>query len=79
VFADVPYSVWAGETFELKADLNSEYKEKRKDAIQRTIANMVSFIVASTSVIINLSSQSDGWKGNQLSEDDQSCICNVQI
>ncbi|KAI0742468.1 clathrin binding protein [Daedaleopsis nitida] len=29
-----------GENFELAADLNSEYKEKRKDAIKRVIANM---------------------------------------
>ncbi|KAJ3476998.1 hypothetical protein NLI96_g10766 [Meripilus lineatus] len=29
-----------GENFELSADLNSEYKEKRKDAIKRVIANM---------------------------------------
>ncbi|KZT05031.1 Adaptor protein complex beta subunit [Laetiporus sulphureus 93-53] len=29
-----------GENFELSADLNSEYKEKRKDAIKKVIANM---------------------------------------
>ncbi|KAI0321322.1 clathrin binding protein [Amylostereum chailletii] len=29
-----------GENFELRADLNSEYKDKRKDAIKRVIANM---------------------------------------
>ncbi|KAK7677182.1 hypothetical protein QCA50_019891 [Cerrena zonata] len=29
-----------GENFELSADLNSEYKDKRKDAIKRVIANM---------------------------------------
>ena len=29
-----------GEHFELSADLNSEYKDKRKDAIKRVIANM---------------------------------------
>ncbi|KIP06778.1 hypothetical protein PHLGIDRAFT_106633 [Phlebiopsis gigantea 11061_1 CR5-6] len=29
-----------GENFELAADLNSEYREKRKDAIKRVIANM---------------------------------------
>ncbi|KAI0819844.1 clathrin binding protein [Trametes gibbosa] len=29
-----------GENFELAADLNSEYKDKRKDAIKRVIANM---------------------------------------
>lgn len=29
-----------GENFELSADLNSEYREKRKDAIKRVIANM---------------------------------------
>ncbi|THH14370.1 hypothetical protein EW146_g5948 [Bondarzewia mesenterica] len=29
-----------GENFELRADLNSEYREKRKDAIKRVIANM---------------------------------------
>ncbi|CCL99815.1 uncharacterized protein FIBRA_01839 [Fibroporia radiculosa] len=29
-----------GENFELSADLNSEYREKRKDAIKKVIANM---------------------------------------
>ena len=29
-----------GENYELSADLNSEYREKRKDAIKRVIANM---------------------------------------
>ncbi|KAI5121474.1 hypothetical protein M0805_003930 [Coniferiporia weirii] len=29
-----------GENYELRADLNSEYREKRKDAIKRVIANM---------------------------------------
>lgn len=29
-----------GENFELRADLNSEYKDRRKDAIKRVIANM---------------------------------------
>ena len=29
-----------GENFELAADLNSEYRDKRKDAIKRVIANM---------------------------------------
>lgn len=29
-----------GENFELRADLNSEYREKRADAIKRVIANM---------------------------------------
>ncbi|KAJ3335783.1 AP-1 complex subunit beta-1 [Gonapodya sp. JEL0774] len=29
-----------GENFELKAELNSEYKDKRKDAVKRVIANM---------------------------------------
>ncbi|KAH9919055.1 adaptin N terminal region-domain-containing protein [Fomitopsis serialis] len=29
-----------GENYELSADLNSEYKEKRKDAIKKVIANM---------------------------------------
>ncbi|KAI3624924.1 APL2 [Malassezia furfur] len=29
-----------GETFELRADLNSEYRDKRKDGIKRVIANM---------------------------------------
>ncbi|WFD02430.1 beta-adaptin [Malassezia obtusa] len=29
-----------GETYELRADLNSEYREKRKDGIKRVIANM---------------------------------------
>ncbi|KAH8102685.1 adaptin N terminal region-domain-containing protein [Cristinia sonorae] len=29
-----------GENFELSADLNSEYRDKRKDAIKRVIANM---------------------------------------
>lgn len=30
----------SGENFELRADLNSEYREKRKDAIKKVIANM---------------------------------------
>ena len=30
----------AGENYELRADLNSEYRDKRKDAIKRVIANM---------------------------------------
>lgn len=30
----------AGENWELRADLNSEYRDKRKDAIKRVIANM---------------------------------------
>ena len=29
-----------GENYELSADLNSEYREKRKDAIKKVIANM---------------------------------------
>lgn len=29
-----------GENYELAADLNSEYREKRKDAIKKVIANM---------------------------------------
>ena len=29
-----------GENFELRADLNSEYRDKRADAIKRVIANM---------------------------------------
>ncbi|KAG8803729.1 beta-adaptin [Serendipita sp. 400] len=29
-----------GENYELRADLNSEYRDKRKDAIKRVIANM---------------------------------------
>ena len=29
-----------GETHELRADLNSEYRDRRKDAIKRVIANM---------------------------------------
>jgi hypothetical protein len=29
-----------GENYELSIDLNSEYREKRKDAIKRTIASM---------------------------------------
>ncbi|KAH8914295.1 hypothetical protein BT69DRAFT_1358140 [Atractiella rhizophila] len=29
-----------GENHELRADLNSEYRDRVKDAIQRTIANM---------------------------------------
>ncbi|KAK9670760.1 beta-adaptin, partial [Basidiobolus ranarum] len=29
-----------GETYELRADLNSEYREARKDAVKRVIANM---------------------------------------
>lgn len=30
----------AGENFELRAELNSEYRERRSDAIKRVIANM---------------------------------------
>lgn len=30
----------SGENYELRADLNSEYRDKRKDAIKRVIANM---------------------------------------
>jgi len=29
-----------GENYELSVDLNSEYREKRKDAIKRVIASM---------------------------------------
>lgn len=29
-----------GENYELSVDLNSEYRDKRKDAIKRTIASM---------------------------------------
>jgi vesicle coat complex subunit len=29
-----------GENYELRADLNSEYRDRRKDAIKRVIANM---------------------------------------
>lgn len=29
-----------GENYELRIDLNSEYREKRKDAIKRVIASM---------------------------------------
>jgi vesicle coat complex subunit len=29
-----------GENFELRADLNSEYKEKRKETVKKVIANM---------------------------------------
>jgi vesicle coat complex subunit len=29
-----------GENYELSIDLNSEYRDKRKDAIKRTIASM---------------------------------------
>lgn len=29
-----------GENYELSVDLNSEYKDKRKDAIKRVIASM---------------------------------------
>lgn len=32
--------IQTGENYELRADLNSEYREKRKDAIKRVIANM---------------------------------------
>lgn len=31
---------YPGENFELRADLNSEYRDRRKDAIKRVIANM---------------------------------------
>jgi vesicle coat complex subunit len=31
---------YLGENFELKADLNSEYREKRKEAVKKVIANM---------------------------------------
>lgn len=30
----------AGENFELKAELNSEWRDRRKDAVKRVIANM---------------------------------------
>jgi vesicle coat complex subunit len=33
------YSV-TGENFELRAELNSEYRDRRSDAIKRVIANM---------------------------------------
>jgi AP-1 complex subunit beta-1 len=33
-------TVATGENWELRADLNSEYRDKRKDAIKRVIANM---------------------------------------
>src|SRR5947199_384870 len=29
-----------GENYELKADLNSEYRDRRKDAVKKVIANM---------------------------------------
>jgi vesicle coat complex subunit len=29
-----------GETYELKADLNSEYSDKRKETVKKVIANM---------------------------------------
>ncbi|KAJ2444248.1 hypothetical protein GGF42_006372, partial [Coemansia sp. RSA 2424] len=29
-----------GENYELKTELNSEYKERRKEAVRRVIANM---------------------------------------
>ena len=32
--------ILAGENFELRADLNSEYRDKRKDTVKRVIANM---------------------------------------
>lgn len=34
------YLNFLGENHELRADLNSEYKDRRKDAIKRVIANM---------------------------------------
>ena len=34
------YLYFSGENYELRADLNSEYRDKRKDAIKRVIANM---------------------------------------
>jgi len=39
-FLSPAYNVTAGENWELRADLNSEYRDKRKDAIKRVIANM---------------------------------------
>lgn len=35
-----PLITSSGENYELRADLNSEYRDKRKDAIKRVIANM---------------------------------------
>lgn len=29
-----------GETYELRSDLNSEYKQKRKETVKKVIANM---------------------------------------
>ena len=34
------YLILPGENHELRADLNSEYRDRRKDAIKRVIANM---------------------------------------
>lgn len=39
-FRSLMCAVTAGENWELRADLNSEYRDKRKDAIKRVIANM---------------------------------------
>lgn len=36
----LPCAVIAGENYELKSDLHSESKEKRADAIKRTVASM---------------------------------------
>jgi hypothetical protein len=40
VFNSIDTHHQTGENFELRADLNSEYRDKRKDAIKRVIANM---------------------------------------
>lgn len=34
------WSLTAGENYELKADLNSEYRDKRKETVKKVIANM---------------------------------------
>lgn len=34
------FSCWLGENYELKSELNSEYRHHRKDAVKKVIANM---------------------------------------
>jgi hypothetical protein len=42
---------WAGENFELRSDLNSEYRDKRKDAIKRVIGELC--VVSSSETHLN--------------------------
>ena len=55
-----------GENFELAADLNSEYKEKRKDAIKRVIANMT-VQKGALLVVVSLPSVADSRRRRQWS------------